>query len=149
MLVDTVFPCVDMKVTEDFKFFDDEDTNRKHKYPTVGRLRRWLSHDLTQSTTVLGAPNLCGGYPPGVNRRSGTGIGSGGGSWRNGLPLLTRPNTVRSLVGLWSGQCGSSTVPGAPDFVWTRPSTVCLLVGLRGGSGRVANCPGYPKTCLL
>jgi hypothetical protein len=38
VLVDTVFPCVYMKVTDnasnikrDFKFFDDEDTNRKHK----------------------------------------------------------------------------------------------------------------------
>ena len=44
VLVDTVFPCVHMKVTDnasnikkDFKFFDDESTNRKHKYPTVGR----------------------------------------------------------------------------------------------------------------
>jgi hypothetical protein len=38
VLVDTVFPCVHMKVTDnasnikkDFKFFDDEDTNRKRK----------------------------------------------------------------------------------------------------------------------
>jgi hypothetical protein len=38
VLVDTVFPCVHMKVTENasnikktFKFFDDEATNRKHK----------------------------------------------------------------------------------------------------------------------
>ena len=38
VLVDTVFPCVYMKVTDNasnikktFKFFDDEDTNRKHK----------------------------------------------------------------------------------------------------------------------
>jgi hypothetical protein len=37
-LVDTVFPCVHMKVTDNasnikkaFKFFDDEETNRKHK----------------------------------------------------------------------------------------------------------------------
>ncbi len=44
MLVDTVFPCVHMKVTDNdsnikksSKFFDDEATNRKHKYPTVGR----------------------------------------------------------------------------------------------------------------
>jgi hypothetical protein len=44
VLVDTVFPCVHMKVTDNasnikksFKFFDDEATNRKHKYPTVGR----------------------------------------------------------------------------------------------------------------
>ncbi len=39
VLVDTVFPCVHMKVTDNasniiekaFKFFDDEATNRKHK----------------------------------------------------------------------------------------------------------------------
>jgi hypothetical protein len=38
VLVDTVFPCVLMKVTDNtsntkksFKFFDDEVTNRKHK----------------------------------------------------------------------------------------------------------------------
>ena len=38
VLVDTVFPCVYMKVTDndsnikkDFKFFDDESTNRKRK----------------------------------------------------------------------------------------------------------------------
>ena len=38
VLVDTVFPCVHMKVTDNvsnikktFKFFDDEGTNRKHK----------------------------------------------------------------------------------------------------------------------
>ena len=38
VLVDTVFPCVYMKVTDNvsnikktFKFFDDEGTNRKHK----------------------------------------------------------------------------------------------------------------------
>ena len=38
VLVDTVFPCVHMKVTDNasnikdtFKFFDDESTNRKHK----------------------------------------------------------------------------------------------------------------------
>ena len=41
VLVDTVFPCVYMKVTDNasvdsnikkvFKFFDDESTNRKHK----------------------------------------------------------------------------------------------------------------------
>ena len=38
VLVDTVFPCVHMKVTDnasnikrDFKFFDDEATNRKRK----------------------------------------------------------------------------------------------------------------------
>ncbi len=38
VLVDTVFPCVDMKVTDnasnikkDFKFFDDEATRRKRK----------------------------------------------------------------------------------------------------------------------
>ena len=38
VLVDTVFPCVHMKVTDnasnikkDFKFFDDESTNRKRK----------------------------------------------------------------------------------------------------------------------
>jgi hypothetical protein len=38
VLVDTVFPCVHMKVTDNasnikktFKFFDDEVTNRKHK----------------------------------------------------------------------------------------------------------------------
>ncbi len=38
VLVDTVFSCVYMKVTDndsnikkDFKFFDDEDTNRKYK----------------------------------------------------------------------------------------------------------------------
>ncbi len=38
VMVDTVFPCVHMKVTDnasnikkDFKFFDDESTNRKHK----------------------------------------------------------------------------------------------------------------------
>jgi hypothetical protein len=44
VLVDTVFPCVHMKVTDnasnikkDLKFRDDEVTNRKHKYPTVGR----------------------------------------------------------------------------------------------------------------
>jgi hypothetical protein len=37
-LVDTVFPCVNMKVTDNasnikkaFKFFDDEETNRKRK----------------------------------------------------------------------------------------------------------------------
>jgi hypothetical protein len=39
-----VFPCVHMKVTDndsnikkDVEFFDDEGTNRKRKYPTVGR----------------------------------------------------------------------------------------------------------------
>ena len=44
VLFDTVFPCVHMKVTDNvsnikksFKFFDDEGTNRKHKYPTLGR----------------------------------------------------------------------------------------------------------------
>jgi hypothetical protein len=44
VLVDTVFPCVHMKVTDnasnikkDFKFFDDETTNRKRKEPTVVR----------------------------------------------------------------------------------------------------------------
>ena len=38
VLVDTVFPCLHMKVTDnasnikkDFKFFDDEGTNRKRK----------------------------------------------------------------------------------------------------------------------
>jgi hypothetical protein len=38
VLVDTVFPCVHMKVTDNvsnikktFKFFDDDVTNRKHK----------------------------------------------------------------------------------------------------------------------
>ena len=38
VLVDTVFPCVHMQVTDNvsnikkaFKFFDDEATNRKHK----------------------------------------------------------------------------------------------------------------------
>jgi hypothetical protein len=50
-----------MKVTDNvsnikktFKFFDDNATNGKHKYPTVGRRlvrdrvqRRWLSYDLT------------------------------------------------------------------------------------------------------
>ncbi len=44
VLVKTVFPCVHMKVTDNdsnikkaFKFFDDDATNRKHKYPTVCR----------------------------------------------------------------------------------------------------------------
>ncbi len=44
VLVDTVFPRVHMKVTDNasnikkaFKFVDDEATNRKPKYPTVGR----------------------------------------------------------------------------------------------------------------
>ncbi len=44
VLVDTVFPCVHMKMTDNssnikktFKFFDDNATNGKHKYPTMGR----------------------------------------------------------------------------------------------------------------
>jgi hypothetical protein len=49
--INTKFPTCDDKGV----FTDDDDTDRKHKYPTVGRRlvgervqRRWLSYGLTQ-----------------------------------------------------------------------------------------------------